>query len=64
MRMANETIRSAAKKNGVFLWEIADVLGVSEPTITRMLRRELAEPERARFLEAIHSAAQTKRAGA
>ena len=62
--MANEIIRSTAKARGVCLWELADVLGVSEPTVTRKLRRELDEPERARFLEAIESVAKKKKAGA
>ena len=62
MKTANEVIRSAAKERGVFLWELADVLGVSEPTVTRKLRRELDEPERARFPEAIETA-KAKKAG-
>ena len=31
----NVDVRKAAKDSGVFLWEIADKLGVSEPTVNR-----------------------------
>lgn len=39
--MCNTDLRAAAKQNGVFLYAIADKLGVSEPTMTRLMRREL-----------------------
>lgn len=44
--MANQGIRSYAKQKGVKLWQIAAVKGVSEPTITRLLRCELSETEK------------------
>ena len=31
----NVDVRKAAKDSGVFLWKIADKLGVSEPTVNR-----------------------------
>ncbi len=31
----NIDIRRAVKENGVFLWEIAEKLGISEPTLNR-----------------------------
>lgn len=39
----NLEVRSAAKENGVYLYEIAEKLGVSEPTFNRWLRKELPE---------------------
>ena len=51
--MANEKIRTAARESGVALWEIGDVLKVSEATITRKLRRELSQSEQEEFLEII-----------
>lgn len=51
--MANENIRELAKANGVKFWEIADVLSVSEATVTRKLRHELPEDEKQRILEII-----------
>lgn len=43
---ANYDLRTAAKNAGVPLWAIADVLHISEPTMTRKLRRELPEKEK------------------
>lgn len=45
--MHNTDIRAEAKKNGVFLYDIAEKLGISEPTMTRRMRRELSEPQKA-----------------
>lgn len=41
MELKNKGIREAAKKNGVPLWRLADMRGISEPTLTRLLRRPL-----------------------
>ena len=37
----NENVKGAARMARVPLWEIAARLGISESTMTRMLRREL-----------------------
>jgi len=47
--MCNTDIRAEAKQAGVFLYAIADRLGVSEPTMTRLLRRELPEAKKAQI---------------
>ena len=44
--LANTDIRETAKEKGVRLWEIAEFLRISDPTMTRKLRRELSETER------------------
>ncbi len=49
----NTEIRFAAKSAGVFLYEIAEKLGVSEPTFNRWLRKELDEPTKRKALAAI-----------
>ncbi len=41
--MCNLDIRSEIKASGVFHWQVAEALGVSEVTFCRMLRRELPE---------------------
>ena len=51
--MSNLEIRRTAKANGVALWQVADKLGISEPTMSRKLRHELAEDEKARILNII-----------
>ncbi len=54
----NIDIRRAAKENGVFLWEIAEKLGVSEPTLNRYLRKEMTDSQKAKFRAAIEQLEQ------
>ena len=49
----NQDIRKHAKNKGVFLYEVADFLGISEPTLTRWLRRTLASERKTVILKAI-----------
>lgn len=45
---SNKAVRNLAKENHVFLWQIANRLGVSEQTLNRWLRTPLSpEKERA-----------------
>jgi len=60
--LTNVGVRAAAKDRGVCLWEIADVLGISEASITRKLRKELSESERDKFLDIIDEIANEKAA--
>ena len=52
--MSNADVRTAAKNAGVFLYQIAAVMGISEPTITRKLRFELSSEEKKPIFEAIN----------
>ena len=52
--MSNTTIRETAKTNRIPLWRIADVLGISEATLTRKLRHEMSEAESQQMLKLIH----------
>lgn len=58
MKTANLELRRTAKANGVALWQIADKLGISEPTMTRRLRSELPENEKQRILDIIKELAK------
>ena len=49
----NLDVRSYAKEKGVYLYEVAEVLGISEPTIMRWLRTELTDERKAAMIEAI-----------
>lgn len=51
--MYNSDVRTAAKNSGVFLYQVAAMLGISEPTMTRKLRFELSEQEKKSIFEAI-----------
>ena len=61
----NRDIRTRAKENGVYLYEIAEKFSVSEPTFNRWLRKELTEELKRKALLAIeeiareHNAEQT-----
>lgn len=58
--MNNQEIRRAAKEKSVSLWEIADELKISEPTMTRKLRHELPEDEKAKILALIEEIAERR----
>ena len=51
--MANADLREFAKTRGVRLWQLANYVGCSEATMTRTLRTELSEQEKARFEAAV-----------
>ena len=57
----NSDLRKSAKENGVALWEIADRLNISEPTMTRKLRRELPAEEKQRIFSLIDEIAAEKK---
>ncbi len=58
--MCNMDLRQKAKEKGVFFWQIAKELGVSEPTMTRRLRFELPELEKQKYLSIIDSLSSEK----
>ena len=51
--MKNVDLRNYAHQKGVMLWQIAQALGVSEPTMTRKLRNELSPDEKDEFIQII-----------
>ena len=54
----NTEIRAAAKSAGVFLYEIAEKLDVSEPTFIRYMRKELSDGMKVKVLAAIEEIKQ------
>lgn len=50
---ANADIRSAAKRAGVCLWQIAERIGVNDGNFSRKLRRELQDQEKREILKII-----------
>ena len=61
-KLANADIRQVAKDAGVSLWELADELHISEPTLTRMLRHELSDVEKSDMLCSIGDVVDRHRA--
>lgn len=58
---ANIEIREAAKRNGVFLWQVAEHIGVNDGNLSRKLRHELPADEKEQVLNIIHQIAAEKR---
>ena len=55
---ANKKVRDMAKEKMVKHWQIAQYLGISEPTIMRWLRTPLTEERETRILDAIENLAK------
>lgn len=53
MTEANQDLRAVAKLKGIPLWRIATHLGISEATMTRMMREELGAERRDTFIRAV-----------
>lgn len=50
---ANLDVRECAKKAGIYLWQIAAAIGVSEPTFNRRMRVEMPETEKEQIKKVI-----------
>ena len=51
--MCNADIREHAKTSGMYLYQVAAAIGISEPTMTRKLRFELPESEKKKLFAVI-----------
>ena len=60
MKKANQYIRDYAAKKGVYFWEIAMKLSISEPTMTRWMRVELPEDKRREIVQIIEKIAGSR----
>ncbi len=60
MAGANKEIKEAARKAGVFHYEIAERLNIQESAFSRKLRRELPDQEKKELLEIIKTLAAEK----
>ena len=58
--MNNQDIRAEAREKGVFLYQIAERLGKSEATMTRLMRRELSPEHKKQFRAAMCSIASER----
>lgn len=57
----NNDIREAARRNGVYLYEIADALGKSDPTFNRWLRKEMTEEMKNKAFAAIEKIVEQRK---
>ncbi|WP_273477108.1 hypothetical protein [Faecalicoccus acidiformans] len=57
----NLKIREKAKETKVYLWEVADKLGISECHFVRKLRYELPEEEKEKILSIIDEIVRERR---
>lgn len=53
----NRDIRGYAKAKGVYLYEVAEMLNISEPTIMRWLRNTLTDDRKTEIISAIDTVA-------
>lgn len=51
--MCNIDIRNAAGSCGLKLWQVADAIGLTDSSFSRLLRKELPEEKKAQILEII-----------
>lgn len=56
--MKNNDIRKAAKVAGVFLWQIAEELGMTDGNFSRRLRKELPAAEKEKIFAIIERLAK------
>lgn len=56
--MKNKDVRLAAKKAGVFLWQVANEYGVNDGNFSRKLRKELPTAEKEKILAIIERLAK------
>ena len=59
--MKNMKIREAAKRAGVYLWEIAARWGCNDGNFSRHLRRELPAAEQDKIIAIIEEVAREKK---
>ena len=49
----NRMIRLALKENNMRQWQLADLMGIREETLSRLLRHELSEAEQIEIVKLI-----------
>ena len=55
--MTNKRVRDELIRNGMFLWKLAKLMGVSEASVTRMMREELPEDRQDELIDLIRKGA-------
>ncbi len=60
--MANEMLRAKMKEERIFMWQIADKLGLNETTVIKRFRHELKPRQIGEVLAAIQAIKMDRRA--
>ena len=60
--MNNELIRNALKRAGMKQWELADLLGIDETTLSKKFRYELPAEDQRAIVKRIEAANEHKEA--
>lgn len=58
--MTNEKIRKALERNDMYVWELSNVLGVSESTISRWIRHEMPHRKQDEIVKKVEDYAKAK----
>lgn len=53
MIKSNNIIRNTLKKHNFKQWKLAEILGISETTLVRKLRKELSQDEQEKIIKLI-----------
>lgn len=56
----NVSVRNALKEHGLFVCDLEEILGVSETTITRMMRHELPQDRQKEIIKLIEKEAKSR----
>ncbi|MDI3537686.1 MAG: hypothetical protein PWP30_2168 [Eubacteriaceae bacterium] len=51
--MKNKEIKESLKKAHLYQWQVAESLGISEPSLSRKMRHELHEDEKKQIFKVI-----------
>ena len=51
--MTGTEVKQLAKENGIFLWQIAEKLGINDGNFSRKLRKPLSNSDAAKVLNAV-----------
>jgi len=53
LALSNEDLKAIAKKSGLYLWQVADIYGLSDTNFSKLLRKELPDEKKNRILAII-----------
>ena len=60
MIQANRDIRKLAEENNIYLWQIANEIGILDTNFSKKLRSELPENEKKRIIKIIKKLAERR----